>query len=203
VVDWITDTVEGAMSSPWIFAALIAVAAIDAFFPVVPSESLVITAGVFAANGEPWLPGVILAAALGAFVGDHVSYFIGRFAGEKAMERAKPGSRKAKAWAYGHNLLEERGGTFLIVCRYIPGARTALTLTAGAVRYRLRSFSFFDAIAALSWGAYSALIGYIGGEAFEESPWKGLALGLGIALTITLTIELIRHLRRRQEPAGP
>jgi membrane-associated protein len=203
VVDWITETVEGAMTSPWIYVALVAVAAIDAFFPIVPSESLVITAGVFAASGEPWLPGVILAAALGAFVGDHISYFIGRFAGEKAMQRAEPGSRKAKAWAYGHKLLEERGGTFLIVCRYIPGARTAITLTAGAVRYRLHSFSFFDGIAALSWGAYSALIGYIGGEAFEESPWKGLALGLGIALSITLTIEVVRHVRRRQQPAGP
>ena len=62
--------------------------------------------------------------------------------------------------------------------------------------YRLRSFSFFDGIAALSWGTYSALIGYIGGEAFEESPWKGLALGLGIALTVTLSVELIRHFRR-------
>jgi membrane-associated protein len=196
VVAEITELVEGAMGSPWVYVALCAFAALDAFFPIVPSESLVITAGVFAANGEPNLLGVIAVAALGAFIGDHISYFIGRFAGEKAMQRAKPGSRRAAAWQKGHKLLEERGGTFLIVCRYIPGARTAMTLTAGAVSYRLRSFSFFDGIAALSWGAYSALVGYIGGEAFEDSPWKGLALGLGIALTVTLTVELIRHLRR-------
>jgi membrane-associated protein len=196
VADAIMDLVEGAMGSPWVYLALCAFAALDAFFPIVPSESLVITAGVFAASGEPNLFAVIAVAGLGAFIGDHVSYFIGRFAGEKAMKRAKPGSRKAAAWAKGHKLLEERGGMILIVCRYIPGARTAITLTAGAVSYRLRSFSFFDAIAAFSWGAYSAAIGYIGGEAFEESPWKGLALGLGIALTVTFSVELIRHLRR-------
>jgi membrane-associated protein len=196
VADAIMDLVEGAMGSPWVYLALCAFAALDAFFPIVPSESLVITAGVFAATGEPNLFAVIAVAGLGAFIGDHVSYFIGRFAGEKAMKRAKPGSRKAAAWAKGHKLLEERGGMILIVCRYIPGARTAITLTAGAVSYRLRSFSFFDAIAAFSWGAYSATIGYIGGEAFEESPWKGLALGLGIALTVTFSVELIRHLRR-------
>jgi membrane-associated protein len=201
VADSIIDLVEGAMGSPWVYLALCAFAALDAFFPIVPSESLVITAGVFAANGEPNLLGVIVASALGAFIGDHISYFIGRFAGEKAMRRAKPGSRRAAAWAKGHKLLEERGGTFLIVCRYIPGARTAMTLTAGAVSYRLRSFSFFDGIAALSWGAYSALVGYIGGEAFENSPWKGLALGLGIALTVTLTVELIRHMRRPRTAA--
>jgi membrane protein DedA with SNARE-associated domain len=195
------ELAEGAMDSPWIFAALLAFAALDAFFPIVPSESLVITAGVFAANGEPNLVGVILAAAAGAFIGDHVSYFIGRTAGERLMKRAKPGSKKAAAWARGHKLLEERGGVILIVCRYIPGARTAITLTAGAVAYRLRSFSFFDGIAALSWGAYSALVGYIGGEAFEQEPWKGLALGLGIALSVTFAVELIRHLRRPRAAA--
>jgi len=201
VADSIIELVEGAMGSPWVYVALCAFAAIDAFFPIVPSESLVITAGVFAASGEPNLFGVIAASALGAFIGDHVSYFIGRFAGEKAMRRAKPGSRKAAAWERGHKLLTDRGGTILIVCRYIPGARTAITLTAGAVSYRLRSFSFFDAIAASSWAAYSATVGYIGGEAFEESPWKGLALGLGIALTVTLTVEVIRHVRRPRTAA--
>ncbi len=198
----ILELAEGAMDSPWIFAALFAFAALDAFLPIVPSESLVITAGVFAASGEPNLGGIILAAAAGAFVGDHISYFIGRTAGERLMKRAKPGSRKAAAWARGHKLLEERGGAILVVCRYIPGARTAITLTSGAVSYRLRSFTFFDAIAALSWGAYSAMVGYIGGEAFEESPWKGLALGLGIALSVTFAVELIRHLRRPRTAAS-
>jgi membrane-associated protein len=202
VADAIMDLAEGAMDSPWIFAALFAFAAIDAFFPIVPSESLVITAGVFAANGEPNLAGIILSAGAGAFVGDHISYFIGRTAGERLMRRAKPGSKKAAAWARGHKLLEERGGAILIVCRYIPGARTAITLTAGAVAYRLRSFSFFDAIAAFSWATYSALVGYIGGEAFEEEPWKGLALGLGIALSVTFAVELIRHLRRPRTAAS-
>ncbi len=190
------ELAENAMDSPWIFLALFAFAALDAFFPIVPSESLVITAGVFAASGEPNLLGIILAASAGAFVGDHISYFIGRTAGERMMRRAQPGSKKAAAWARGHKLLEERGGVILIVCRYIPGARTAITLTAGAVSYRLRSFSLFDGIAALSWGTYSALVGYIGGEAFEEEPWKGLALGLGIALSVTFAVEVIRHVRR-------
>jgi membrane-associated protein len=202
VADDILELAEGAMDSPWIFAALFAFAALDAFFPIVPSESLVITAGVFAASGEPNLVGIILAAAAGAFVGDHISYFIGRTAGERLMKRAKPGSKKAAAWARGHKLLEERGGVILIICRYIPGARTAITLTSGAVAYRLRSFSFFDGIAALSWGAYSALVGYIGGEAFEQEPWKGLALGLGIALSVTFAVELIRHLRRPRPAAS-
>jgi membrane protein DedA with SNARE-associated domain len=202
MADAIMDWVEGAMGSPWVYVALCAFAALDAFFPVVPSESLVITAGVFAATGEPNLVGVIAAASLGAFAGDHVSYFLGRTAGGRFLHRAKPGTKKAKGFERAGRLLEDRGGTILIVCRYIPGARTAITLTAGAVAYRLRSFSFFDGIAALSWGTYSALVGYIGGEAFEDSPWKGLVLGLGLALMVSFAVELIRHFRRPRTAAG-
>jgi membrane protein DedA with SNARE-associated domain len=195
VSDAITQMVEGAMGSPWVFAALFAFAAIDAFFPIVPSESLVITAGVFAATGEPNLAGVIVAAGLGALAGDHIAYFGGRFAGDRFAPA--PGNRRAKALAGGGKLLHDRGGVILIVCRYIPGLRTAVTLTAGAVRYPLRFFTFFDGIAAFSWATYSALIGYIGGEAFEGDPLKGLALGLGLALAVTGAVEVVRHRRRR------
>jgi membrane-associated protein len=201
--DAIMDYVEGAMGSPWVYLALLAFAMIDAFLPAVPSESLVVSAGVFAASGEPNLAGIIAAAAVGAFAGDHISYLIGRTAGGRLLRGARPGSRKAAALERGGRLLRDRGGTILIVCRYIPGARTAITLTAGAVAYRLRSFSLFDGVAALSWAAYSALVGYIGGAAFEDEPFKGLALGLGIALTVTLVVELIRHVRRRPQAYAP
>jgi membrane protein DedA with SNARE-associated domain len=186
------------MSSPWLYAALFAFAAIDGFFPLVPSESLVITAGVFAASGEPSLPLVIAAAAAGALAGDHVSFLIGRTAGARVLERAKPGTRRSAAFDWAGKILADRGGQILVVCRYIPGARTAITLTAGAVGYPLRSFTSFDAIASLSWGAYCALVGFLGGAAFEDDPFKGLALGFVLAMTVTASIEVVRHLRRRR-----
>ena len=66
MADRITELVEHAVGSPWVYLALFAFAAIDAFFPIVPSESLVISAGVFAASGsEPDLIPIILSAAAG------------------------------------------------------------------------------------------------------------------------------------------
>src|ERR671918_1174818 len=86
MADAITELVEGAMGSPWVYLALLAFAAIDAFFPVVPSETLVISAGVFAAsNPDPNLLFVILSSAAGAFIGDHISYFIGRYGGSRLL----------------------------------------------------------------------------------------------------------------------
>jgi membrane-associated protein len=205
MTDAIVELVEGAMSSPWVFLALFAFSAVDAFFPMVPSESLVVTAGVFSAShGEPALALVILAAGGGAFAGDHVSYLIGRTAGQRVARRIQPGTKRAASFDWAGRTLATRGGLVLIICRYIPGARTAVTLTAGAVGYRLRSFSPFDAIAALAWGVYSALIGYVGGSAFEDDPLKGLALGLGLALALAGVAELVRLVlrRRRRVAAG-
>lgn len=204
MIDALLDLVRGAMGSPWIYLALFAFAAIDAFFPVVPSESLVITAGVFAASGEPNLLLVMGVAALGAFVGDHVSYFAGRAAGGRMLRRARPDSRRRAALDWAARALTERGGLILVVARYVPGGRTAATMTLGGVGYPQRSFSLFAGLAAVSWGVYSALIGYLGGMAFEHDPLRGLLAGFGLAVAITVLAEIVRHRRRRRRPgAGP
>ncbi|TDD13242.1 DedA family protein [Nonomuraea diastatica] len=186
----ILDLVQQAMASPWLYAVLFGLALLDGFFPIVPAETAVITAGVFAASGETNLALVIVVAALGAFAGDHISYLIGNKSGGRLR------NKKAFVWARG--ALEERGGLVLVVARYIPGGRTATTLTMGAVRHPLRSFTFFDVIAASSWAVYSGLIGFFGGMAFENDPIKGLLLGLGIAVSITAVVEIVRWIRKRR-----
>jgi membrane-associated protein len=198
--DAILDLLDGAMTSPWLYAALFGLAALDGFLPLVPSETLAISAGVYAAAGDTTLVAVIAAAAAGAFAGDHVAYLIGRGVGRRLVADADPDSRRGKGFAWARSQLAQRGGSILIVCRYIPGARTATTLTAGAVGHPLRSFSTFDAVAALSWGTYTALVGYLGGSAFEDDPLLGVGVGLGLALALAGLVELLRH-RRSRAPA--
>ncbi|TYK45454.1 DedA family protein [Actinomadura decatromicini] len=189
--------VDTAVTSPWFYLALFAVAALDGFFPVVPSESMVITAGVYAASGGPELVPVVVLAALGAFAGDHVSYVLGRGSGGRLVRRARPGTRRHRAFGWAGRTVAERGGLILVVARYVPGGRTAVTLTMGAVGYRLRSFSLFAAVAAVSWALYGTLLGYVGGAAFEDDPLKGVAVGLGLALSVTALVETVRFTRRR------
>lgn len=196
--DQIIHFMDGIMATPWVYLGIFTIALLDGFFPVVPAETVVITAGVFAsANGKPILVLVILAGAAGAFVGDHISYLIGRTAGGAIRRKLKPGSKKGKLFDWAEKALAERGGMVLVISRYIPGGRTATTLITGTVGYPLRRFSFFDAIAALSWGVYSACIGYFAGEAVEGDPVKGLLLGFGIAISITIIIEVVRFVMKR------
>lgn len=202
MTDGLVEAIEGIMGSPWVYIALYAIAAIDAFFPVVPSETLVISAGVFAAaTGDPNVLIVILVAAGGAFTGDHISYFIGRYGGGRLLLRFGQNKAVQGATGWARRELDIRGGLVLVVARYIPGGRTATTLTCGATGYPLARFTFFDAIAALSWGVYSALIGYFAGNWFEGDPIRGLLFGLGIALGITALVEGIRHVRYRRSTA--
>lgn len=75
--------------------------------------------------------------------------------------------------------------------------RKAVTLAAGLTHFPWRRFAVFDAVAAVIWASYAALLGYYGGRAFEEQPWKGLLLAVGIAFAVTLGSELVRSLLRR------
>ncbi|WP_327359192.1 DedA family protein [Streptomyces sp. NBC_01304] len=145
---------------------------------------------------------MILVAALGAFTGDHISYAIGRRSGSRIFARLKPGSRTRKAYERVGKVLEERGGLVLVVARYIPGGRTAATLTTGATGFPRRSFTRYDAIAASTWAVYSTCLGHLGGAAFESEPLFGVALGLGLAFSITVLHEAVRYVRGRRAPQG-
>jgi membrane protein DedA with SNARE-associated domain len=195
VFDRLADLVSG---SWWGYLVVFAVSYLDAIIPLVPSETTVVTAGVLASAGDMSLPLVIFVAAAGAFLGDNTAYFIGRHYGDR-VERRFFSSEKAKGrlrWA--ERQLDERGAEIIIVARFIPGGRTAVTLSAGALEMPWRRFAIYDAIAAVIWASYAALLGYVGGKQFEDAPWKGLVLALTIAFAVAAGVELVRHLMKKR-----
>jgi membrane-associated protein len=191
-----TDLVANA--SGWAYAILFVLALLDAILPVVPSETSVITAGVVASQGDLSLPIVILVAAAGAFAGDNIAYWLGHRFGQRITDRffSSEKSRERVDWA--HRQVQERGGELIVIARFIPAGRTVVTLSAGTLAYPYRKFILFDAIAASTWASYAALLGYFGGHAFEDQPWKGLLLAFAIAFAVTGAVELVRwYLKRR------
>jgi len=188
-----------AQASGWAYVVVMLLAAVDALIPVVPSETAVITAGVVAADGHLYLPLVILAAALGAFAGDNLAYGLGHRYGAGVQKRFFDGEKSAKRLDWAKGQLDRRGGELILVARFIPGGRTAVTLTAGLTHFPWPRFAVFDAIAAVIWASYASLLGYFGGKAFEGEAWKGLLLALVVAVAVSLAIEVVRWaLGRRQ-----
>lgn len=191
------EMLQTAITSPWVYVALFAAALLDAFIPVVPSEAMVITAAVFAAQrGEPNVVGVIAVMAFGAIVGDHMAYWLGGRSASGFLSRLKPGTRLRAALDSAQNTLSVRGGFLLVIARYIPGGRTATTLSMGAIGYPLRRFALYDTLAAGTWALYASMIGYLGGTTFEHDTIKALVFGLGLATGVTVLVEAARRVHR-------
>ena len=134
----IVDAVSG---SNWSYLIVFAVAMIDAFFPIVPSEATAIAAGVVAGAGGLSVELCILAAALGAIAGDNICFAIGHFLGFRVERRFFAGEKSQKRLQWAQRTLEQRGGMLIVVARFIPGGRTATTFTAGFVEtYPWRRF---------------------------------------------------------------
>lgn len=177
--------------------------ALDALLPVVPSETAIITLGVATAGSADPRIGVLVAlAAAGAWCGDNFNYLLGRWFGPWVVRRFLSGERGTKQRAWAERSLEHYGARLIIACRFIPGGRTAVTLTCGLIGYRHRSFMTATAVAAAIWASYAFFIGRLGGKAFEDKPWAGLLLALGVVLAVSALVEVIRRLRARRSPEG-
>jgi membrane-associated protein len=183
----------------WSYPVIFAIAAIDAFFPVVPSETLVVLGGSLAGSGDLNLLLVILAGAAGAVLGDNISYGVGTLVGEKTIKRWFSSEKSHKRLEWAERTLDERGAYIILLARFIPGGRTAVTFSAGYIpTFSWRRFIVYDAVAGALWATYAAMLGYLFGKTFEEHPVWGVFLAIAIALTLGLVVEVIRHVRKRR-----
>ena len=191
-VDWVSG-------SNWSYLAIFAVAVIDAFFPVVPSETMVILAGTLAGAGDLNVFLVIGCAWAGAVAGDNISYGIGKFAGEHTVKRLFRHEKAHRGFAWAEQQLEQRGSYIILVARFIPFGRTAVTFTSGYTKgLPWHRFIRYDILAGGLWALYATMLGYIGGKQFEEQPWKGALIGLAIAFTAAFVVEFVRNRRDKR-----
>jgi membrane-associated protein len=197
-MDPLNSLVDLVSSSPWTYAVILAIAAIDALIPLVPSEATVIAAGVLAGAGELQLGLVIAAGAAGAFSGDTAAYWLGRRLDYRIDPLVFSGAKGARRKAWAERLIARHGGPLIFGARFVPAGRTATTVTAGVVKMRWRLFAAYAAAAGLVWATYSSLVGYIGGRAFQENLLWGLLVGFGFAAASFVVIELVRRIRSRR-----
>jgi membrane-associated protein len=189
--------IDVATHSDWAYLLVFAIAALDAVFPVVPSEATLITAAALAASGRLDLAAVFVAGAGGAALGDNGAYLIGRVsAGGVRRIMRSPRAQAAMRWA--ERELRARGATIVIASRFVPGGRTATMLTAGVTGLRWRRFVLLDLVAALLWAAYGSALGLLGGVAFAHRPLYAVGVALSLAAALVVALEGGRRLVRRR-----
>ena len=187
---------ENTVTSPWVYLVIITVALLDAFLPLVPSETVVIAAGVFAASlvdptwsGWSRRPPPARSSATTCRT---------RSVGARRTARTMAGTQSTPSRV---RLGQPRPG---VAGRHAPRRRPLHPGRPhrdddhdGCGGYPLRRFAAFDLLAATSWALYGALVGFVGGAAFEDEPIKGLALGIGLALGVAVLVEVVRHVLAR------
>lgn len=179
--------------SPWLFVVVFVAVAIDGFFPVMPSETLVIGLFALTATGSPNLVALGATVAAGGIAGDQISYRLGRRANRWGSGRLAETRAKAERALRGY------GGTAILVGRFIPYGRTATTVTAGSVTMPPGRFRLFSTLAAVAWTLYAFGLGRLGGATFAHRPLLGAAFGMALGMLLAAICAMVE--KRRPAPA--
>ena len=183
--------VETLVASPWLYLALFALVVGDAFIVVLPSETVVVALGAMAASaGEPSLALVIPVAALGAIVGDSLCFAIGRAVGHDRWPWQRRG-RIGAATARARVTVLSRPAVLIFTARYIPFARIAVNLSAGAAGLRYRRFLPLSAAAGVGWALYNTAIGAFFGSVLGNNPLLAIGVSVAVAVVLGLLIDLV------------
>jgi membrane protein DedA with SNARE-associated domain len=186
------DPAEIASLAAGAYLVVALLAALDAVFPILPSESVVIALAALAVHSDidPWLLGV--AAMAGAFVGDATSFGLGRAARRRWRDPADVRGRPGRLLAWADRHLERDGEQVIITARFVPGGRTATTFSAGYLGLRSRRFVGAALVGAVLWSANGVALGYVGGQV-SENPWVAMAGGLALGGLVSVVLHLVQR----------
>jgi membrane-associated protein len=175
------------------FVVLFALIVADGVVPPVPSEAVLLahTPAAFSA-GWPAVVGLWLLAATAAFLGDTITYSLGRLIGTDrfAWQRRPCIARVLQRTAVE---LDRRGVPLIVSARLMPGWRVAITFLAGASRLSRCRFLLASALGSTLWAAYMVGIGATVGALTGAGPLVVAAVSL---VTMAVLGQLVRWVRR-------
>ena len=125
-----------------------------------PGDSLLVTAGVFAATGDLDLATLLVLATLCAVGGDQLGYWIGRQAGQALYRREDSFFFRRRHLERARQFYEAHGGKTIVFARFIPILRTFCPVVAGAADMRYASFVTYNIAGGCAWVFGMTLTGY-------------------------------------------
>jgi membrane-associated protein len=203
-MDVINAWLEQLAGSPWLAPVLFVLVVADAFLVVLPSETFVVALGSLAlSTGAPPIALVVAVATAGAIAGDNACYWIGRRIGtERTRWMRHP--RVVAAIDRARIGLQRRPAAIILTARYIPFARIAANLTAGATRFDYRRYLPLTVVAGAGWALYNCIIGALFGAWLFDNPVLAIVLSVAVAITLGIAIDTVtaRLTAPRTPPSG-
>lgn len=149
-----------------------------------PGDTLLLGAGILAAQGTlPLLPLVVI-VIVAAVVGDNVGYSIGRRTGPRIFKKKDGIIFRHEYIAKAEAFYEKHGGKTIILARFVPIVRTFAPLVAGVGKMSRKRFFFFNIIGGILWGGGVTLLGYWFGT---KVPWLEHYIGPTILAVTVIT----------------
>ena len=196
----VVDTILGA--SPWVVLGLVAliVFAEDALFVgfVLPGETAAVLGGVAAHRGHVPLVAVIAVVVVAAIVGDTVGYEVGKHLGPRLLGLRIFDKRRGRL-DDAQDFLARRGGSAVLLGRWIAFFRAVMPALAGASRMPYRTFIVWNATGGLLWGTAVVVAGYLAGASYarvEQAIGRdGALVALAVAVVAFVLWRVQRHRR--------
>lgn len=165
--EWIVETYGTA-----VYVVLFLVIFIETgliIMPFLPGDSLLFTAGIFAASGQLNLFYLLVLLSVAAILGDNVNYWVGRRVGLRVFNWKIKGRQLVKEsyLQQTETFFEKRGVFAIIMARFVPIVRTFTPFAAGVGKMNYRKFLTFDIIGGLLWICSMTIAGYFLGNI----PW--------------------------------
>ncbi|MDQ0645238.1 DedA family protein [Microbacterium murale] len=199
----IPDVLTDAVTGPWALAVMALLVFGDAFFVIIPGEIAVTALGALSTStGAPPLWAVILIAAAAAACGDLLCYAIGRWVGvDRWRWMRSERLQRAQRWARAR--LDAGTAVVLFTARFIPFARLAINLVAGATRIPIARYLGLVALAATGWATYQAAVGALFAAILPGAPIVSVLVSVVAAVGLGALIDLlIRRRTRRRNPVA-
>lgn len=185
---------DAVLHSPWLLPLLVVMIAIDAPFPVLPSETLLMSASAmaFGSHDAAMVIGLFVAALVGSVLGDLTVFWLGRCS-HRVLARTVDRESGLSAWVRRHLL--ERPGIALVGARFVPGGRLVSTAAAGRFGLPLRRFLPWTVASSAAWSMYMLLIGLALGPITGGSPLLSLLAGAVMALLTAGAFAVVGRVR--------
>jgi membrane-associated protein len=153
-----------------------------------PGDSLLVTAGILssphAVGGGIFNPAVLVVClALAAIAGDQVNYALGHKAGRVVFSRPDGRFIKRRYFEEAHAFYLARGGSAIVLARFVPILRTFVPFVAGVAEMRYRRFVAFNVMGGILWVTSLILLGhFIGATPLGEKLHRVILVVIAVSL---------------------
>jgi len=161
-----------------------------------PGDSLLVTAGIFAARGDLDLLTLNTTLSLAAIAGDTVGYGIGARTGPKIFTRENSFLFNRKHLISAKEFYDRHGGFTIFIARFVPIIRTFAPVVAGVGAMQYRKFISYNVFGGIFWVMTTTLAGYFLGTMIPNIQ-EHIHVVIAIVIVLSLLPALVKFAQEK------